>query len=63
MRLTALVLVSLPFALVGAILSVTLTGGILSLGSLVGFVTVLGIAARHGVILISHYRHMIETEK
>ncbi len=63
MRLTALVLVSVPFALVGGILSVTLTGGILSLGSLVGFVTVLGIAARNGVMLISHYRHMIESEK
>ena len=63
LRLTALVLISLPFALVGGILSVTLTGGILSLGSLVGFVTVLGIAARNGVMLISHYRHMIETEK
>jgi len=62
LRLTGLVLISLPFALVGGILSVLFTGGILSLGSLVGFVTVLGIAARNGVMLISHYRHMIEEE-
>jgi CzcA family heavy metal efflux pump len=61
-RLTALVFISLPFALVGGVASAFLTGGILSLGSLVGFVTVLGIAARNGVMLISHYRHLEEQE-
>lgn len=61
-RLTTLVFISLPFALVGGIASAFLTGGVLSLGSLVGFVTVLGIAARNGVMLISHYRHMEEEE-
>ena len=61
-RLTTLVFISLPFALVGGVASVFLTGGVLSLGSLVGFVTVLGIAARNGVMLVSHYRHLEEQE-
>ncbi len=61
-RLTALVALTLPFALVGGVGGVLLTGGVLSLGSLVGFVTVLGIAARNGIMLVSHYRHLEEEE-
>ncbi len=61
-RLTALVTVTLPFALIGGVAGVLLTGGVLSLGSLVGFVTVLGIAARNGIMLVSHYRHLEEVE-
>ncbi len=61
-RLAVLVFVSLPFALVGGVLAVVLTGGVLSLGSLVGFVTVLGIAARNGIMLVSHYRHLENAE-
>jgi CzcA family heavy metal efflux pump len=61
-RLTSLVVVSLPFALVGGVAATFLTSGTLSLGSLVGFVTVLGIAARNGVMLVSHYRHLEEQE-
>jgi CzcA family heavy metal efflux pump len=58
LRLTTLVFLTLPFALVGAIAAALLTGGVLSLGSLVGLVTVIGIAARNGIMLISHYRHL-----
>ncbi len=61
-RLTMLVLASLPFALVGAILAVVLSGGAVSLGTLVGLVTVIGIAARNGIMMISHFRHL-ETEE
>jgi Cu/Ag efflux pump CusA len=61
-RITALVGVSLPFALVGGVVAVALTGGTLSLGSLVGFVTVIGIAARNGIMLLSHYRHLEREE-
>jgi CzcA family heavy metal efflux pump len=61
-KLTALVAATLPFALVGGVFAVTLTGGIVSLGALIGFVTVLGIAARNGILLVSHYRHL-ETEE
>jgi Cu/Ag efflux pump CusA len=57
-RVATLVFLTLPFALVGAILAAVLTGGVLSLGSLVGLVTVIGISARNGIMLISHYRHL-----
>ncbi len=58
LRLTALVALTLPFALIGGVVGAVMSGGVLSLGSLVGFVTVLGIAARNGIMLVSHYRHL-----
>ncbi|RKI00421.1 efflux RND transporter permease subunit [Corallococcus sp. AB038B] len=61
-RLVAFTLGTLPFALVGGVVGVLLTGGIVSLGSLVGFVTVLGVAARNGILLVSHYRHLEASE-
>ncbi len=61
-RLTALVALTLPFALIGGVAGAVMTGGVLSLGSLVGFVTVLGIAARNGIMLVSHFRHLEEQE-
>ncbi len=57
-RKTAIVAISLPFALVGGVLAVWLTSGVLSLGSMVGFVTVLGIAARNGIMLVGHFKHL-----
>ena len=50
-RLTSLVAATLPFALIGGVIAAFVSGGVLSLGSLVGFVTVLGIAARNGIML------------
>ena len=61
-RLTLLVALTIPFALVGGVAGTMLDNGVLSLGSLVGFVTVLGIAARNGIMLVSHYRHLEEVE-
>ena len=60
--MVGLIALTIPFALIGGVASVFLTGGVLSLGSLVGFVTVLGIAARNGIMLVSHYRHLQDSE-
>lgn len=59
---TLIFLASLPFALLGGVIGVFLSGGIVSLGSIVGFIAVLGIAARNGILLISHFRHLMESE-
>ena len=61
-RLAVLVFLTLPMALVGGVLAAWLAGGILSLGSLVGFFTVFGIAARNGILLINHYQHLEQEE-
>ncbi len=61
-RLVLLILVALPLALLSGVLGVFAGGGVISLGSLVGFVTVLGIAARNAIMLISHYRHLAVEE-
>ncbi len=61
-RLVILITLTIPFALIGGVIASWLGGGVLSLGSLVGFVTVLGIAARNGILLVSHYRHLESEE-
>ena len=60
--LASLIFLALPAALVGGILAAFVGGGVLSLGSLVGIITVLGIAARNGILLIQHYRHIEDVE-
>jgi Cu/Ag efflux pump CusA len=57
-RLALLVFTGLPFALIGGVLAAVVSGGVLSLGSLIGFVTVLGVAARNSIMLVSHYQHL-----
>jgi len=61
-RLAILGFLALPAALVGGVLGAYFGDGIISLGSLVGFLTVLGIAARNGIMLISHYQHLEHVE-
>jgi Cu/Ag efflux pump CusA len=61
-RLAALIYLALPAALVGGVLAAFAGDRVISLGSLVGMITVLGIAARNGILLIQHYRHLEQVE-
>jgi CzcA family heavy metal efflux pump len=62
LRNTLLTLVNLPFSLVGGLAGALLGGDSLSVGSMIGFVTLFGITMRNAIMLISHYRHLIEVE-
>lgn len=67
-RLVALVLANVPFGLVGGVAAVLFVGLVapdsagLTMGALVGFITLLGITMRNSIMLISHYRHLVEVE-
>jgi nickel/cobalt tolerance cation efflux system protein len=52
---TAMIMINLPLALVGGVIAVALTGGVLSIASLVGFVTLFGVATRNGLLLVDNY--------
>jgi Cu/Ag efflux pump CusA len=57
-----LLLTNLPFALVGGVLAVVATGGVLSIGTLVGFVTLFGITMRNSIMMVSHFEHLVRAE-
>ena len=59
---TGLVLINLPFSLIGSVAAIWLMGQGLSVGAMVGLVTVFGVSARNAILLLSHYEHLVEVE-
>jgi Cu/Ag efflux pump CusA len=57
-----LVMVNLPLALVGGVAGVFLSGGVLNVATMIGFITLFGIATRNGIMLVSHIHHLIDAE-
>src|ERR1700712_1826561 len=61
-RHVMLVLLALPSTLIGGVVAVAVTGGTLTLGAMVGFVALFGMAARNTILLVSHYDHLVREE-
>lgn len=61
-RHVGIIMLNLPFSFVGGVLAVALTGGVISIGSVVGFVTLFGITVRNSIMLVSHYSHLVEVD-
>jgi CzcA family heavy metal efflux pump len=60
-KVSGIILLNLPLALIGGVLSIWLTSGIISIPAIIGFITLFGVATRNGILLVSHY-HTLEKE-
>lgn len=61
-NLTLQVMLAIPLSFIGAVIGIFVTGGVFSIATMVGFITLTGIASRNGIMMISHYLHLMKYE-